>query len=382
MSVVKLREGLYEVRWREEGRQKTKRIHGGYDLARKVLRKKLSTRDENRHLDVKKEINCQMTELIDRYWTHYGSKKASADREKSIVEGIRSELGRKFVREVDGIAVQRWYEKLTGVRGLADNTAVRHFNVMHHMMEKASTIWSMETGIDRNPADLVEVNRPDDSRERYLSEVELHRLKIALDEKMFRKGTKDINQTNLRMRLIVLIAVSMGMRSTEIHRLRWSDVMYSEGLLAVRARLKNGKVRYVPMPSELAEEIRRYPAVIGQDRIFPPKGGPTSRRQRLEGSFEDLLERAKIHDFWFHDLRHTFASWYMMNGGDLYELAKLLGHANIKMTERYAKLGRAHIIKTGNTAKVIWSMLDKKESVREEGDLHDHLSNDGRVLVV
>jgi integrase len=382
MSVVKLREGLYEVRWREEGRQKTKRIHGGYDLARKVLRKKLSTRDENRHLDVKKEINYRMTELIDRYWTHYGSKKASADREKSIVEGIRSELGRKFVREVDGIAVQRWYEKLTVVRGLADNTAVRHFNVMHHMMEKASTIWSKETGIDRNPADLVEVNRPDDSRERYLSEDELHRLKLALDEKMFRKGTKDINQTNLRMRLIVLIAVSTGMRSTEIHRLRWSDVMYSEGLLAVRARLKNGKVRYVPMSSELAEEIRRYPAVIDQDRIFPPKGGPTSRRQRLEGSFEDLLERATIHNFWFHDLRHTFASWYMMNGGDLYELAKLLGHANIKMTERYAKLGRAHITKTGNTAKVIWSMLDKKQPVQEEDDVHDHRSNDGRVLVV
>jgi site-specific recombinase XerD len=35
----------------------------------------------------------------------------------------------------------------------------------------------------------------------------------------------------------------------------------------------------------------------------------------------------------------VFASWYMMNGGDLYELAKILGHANIKMTERYAKLG-------------------------------------------
>ena len=125
------------------------------------------------------------------------------------------------------------------------------------------------------------------------------------------------------------------------------------------------------MPSELSEEIRRYPAVIGQERIFPPKGGPTSRRQRLEGSFEDLLERAKIHDFWFHDLRHTFASWYMMNGGDLYELAKLLGHSNIKMTERYAKLGRAHITKTGNTAKVIWSMLDKKKPEQEEGGQED-----------
>jgi hypothetical protein len=77
----------------------------------------MSTRNENRHLDVKKEINYRMSDLIDRYWTHYGSKKTSADREMSIVEGIRSELGRKFVREVDGIAVQRWYENLTGKRG-------------------------------------------------------------------------------------------------------------------------------------------------------------------------------------------------------------------------------------------------------------------------
>jgi hypothetical protein len=58
----------------------------------------------------------------------------------------------------------------------------------------------------------------------------------------------------------------------------------------------------------------------------------------------------------------------MMNGGDLYELAKLMGHANIKMTERYAKLGRAHITKTGNTAKVIWNMMDKNKPVQEEGD--------------
>jgi integrase len=47
----------------------------------------------------------------------------------------------------------------------------------------------------------------------------------------------------------------------------------------------------------------------------------------VEGSFESLLEGAGIQDFRFHDLRHTFASWYMMNGGDLYELAKILGHS-------------------------------------------------------
>ena len=127
-----------------------------------------------------------------------------------------SELGRSFVREVDGDAVGRWYENLTAVRDLSPGTAVRHFNVMHHMMEKASTIWSKETGIDRNPADQVEVRRPDDQRDRYLSEDELRRLKQALDEKMYRKGTGTINKTFYRLRLIVLIAVTTGMRVAEI----------------------------------------------------------------------------------------------------------------------------------------------------------------------
>jgi site-specific recombinase XerD len=48
----------------------------------------------------------------------------------------------------------------------------------------------------------------------------------------------------------------------------------------------------------------------------------------------------------------------MMNGGDLYELAKILGHSNIKMTERYARLGRHHIARTGSTAREIWKQLE------------------------
>jgi integrase len=309
-----------------------------------------------------------MSALIDRYWTHYGMKKRSADREKSILAGIRSELGRSFVREVDGDAVARWYENLTTVRELSPGTAVRHFNVMHHMMKKAATIWSKDTGIDRNPADQVEVKRPDDQRDRYLSEDELRTLKLALDEKIYRKGTNDFNKTYCRLRLIVLIAVTTGMRMSEIFGLKRSDVMYNEGLLAVRAKLKGGKMRYVPMPPELADELRQftpqpannvlYIAGNNHERIFPPKKDAKGERQRVEGSFEDLLERADIQDFRFHDLRHTFASWYMMNGGDLYELAKILGHSNIKMTERYAKLARQHIARTSGTARELWKILE------------------------
>jgi integrase len=113
------------------------------------------------------------------------------------------------------------------VREVSAGTAVRHFNVMHHM-KKAATLWSNETGIDRNPADLIEVRRPDDQRDRYLSEDELSRLKAALDERIYRKGTKDFNKTNWRPRMVVLIAVTTGMRASEIFGLRWSDVMYSE----------------------------------------------------------------------------------------------------------------------------------------------------------
>ena len=137
-----------------------------------------------------------------------------------------------------------------------------------------------------------------------------------------------------------------------------ASTLYKEGLIAVRAKLKGGKVRYVPIPPELAAEFRKYPAVFLEERIFPPEPGTWSERQRVDKSFATILGLAGIKDFRFHDLRHTFASWFMMNGGDLYELAKILGHSNIKMTERYAKLAREHIARTGSTAREMWKQLE------------------------
>jgi integrase len=277
-------------------------VHGSKDLAKKILRKKMSALDENRHLDIRKEINFRMSVLIDRYWVQYASKKKSADREKSILDGLRSEQGKFFVRE------------------LADGTAI-------------------------------------DQRERYLTAEEIPNLKASLDKKMYRKAEKSINQTFFRLRLIVLIALTTGMRIAEIFGLTWNDLLYKEELIAVRTKLKGGKVRYVPMPPELGAEFRRYPAILGEGRIFPPEPGAKRERQRVDKSFETILDEAGVTDFRFHDLRHTF-SRYMMNGGGLYQLAKILGHSNIKMTERYAKFAKSHIAKTGSTARVMWKMME------------------------
>jgi len=50
----------------------------------------------------------------------------------------------------------------------------------------------------------------------------------------------------------------------------------------------------------------------------------------------DRLVVPGIADFHIHDLRHTFASWLVMNGIALFEVSKLVRHSSIQMTERYA----------------------------------------------
>ncbi len=105
MSIHRLENGIFDVGWREGGRNKSQRVRGSHELAKKIERQKMSARDENRHLDIRREKNFRMTDLIERYIAQYGQKKRSADRERSILKVIREEMGMKFVREVDGKTV-------------------------------------------------------------------------------------------------------------------------------------------------------------------------------------------------------------------------------------------------------------------------------------
>jgi integrase len=78
------------------------------------------------------------------------------------------------------------------------------------------------------------------------------------------------------------------------------------------------------------------------------KETPVVSMKRVDRSFAAALKRAGIEDFRFHDLRHTFASHFIMRGGRLKELQEILGHKDIKMTMRYAHLSQEHKKKAVN----------------------------------
>jgi site-specific recombinase XerD len=74
----------------------------------------------------------------------------------------------------------------------------------------------------------------------------------------------------------------------------------------------------------------------GSELIFANKAG--GKLSAIRNSFKDACKRAGISDLHFHDLRHSYASHWVMSGGDLYVLKNILGHKSIVMTQRYAHL--------------------------------------------
>jgi integrase len=70
---------------------------------------------------------------------------------------------------------------------------------------------------------------------------------------------------------------------------------------------------------------------------------------------ESQLKDAGITNFRFHDLRHTFASHYMMKGGQLRTLSSILGQKDLKMTQRYAKLSPEYMDSQRDRMDTIWT---------------------------
>ena len=152
-------------------------------------------------------------------------------------------------------------------------------------------------------------------------------------------------------------ALYTGMRAGELAGLRWEDVDLERRLILVRSSYdgptKNGESRYVPILDPLLPVLRPWRLRQEGPLVFTNRNGQMLGRSGrvFQEVLHRVLEAADFprserrgrlrHHITFHDLRHTFASQWMMHGGDLFKLQKILGHKSVQMTLRYAHLDPA-----------------------------------------
>ncbi|PAJ71685.1 hypothetical protein CJF42_25395, partial [Pseudoalteromonas sp. NBT06-2] len=131
--------------------------------------------------------------------------------------------------------------------------------------------------------------------------------------------------------LIAKVCLSTGCRWGEAQGLKVNDVHNQK---ITFTDTKNGKPRAVPITKELFEELTQH-----------KKSG-----ELFESCYKTFMYRLRTSNINLpkgqasHVMRHTFASHYMMNGGNLLSLQKILGHGDIKMTMRYAHLAPDYLI--------------------------------------
>ena len=150
------------------------------------------------------------------------------------------------------------------------------------------------------------------------------------------------------------MAVFTGMRQGELAGLTWDNVDFVNRQICVQRSFKNptknGEIRYVPILDSLLPILLEWKAFNVSKFVFSSSTGtmilPSARI--FQEQFKQVLTAGGFPEVWrsgemrsyirFHDLRHTFASHWMMKGGDIYRLQKILGHHSIEMTQRYSHL--------------------------------------------
>ena len=147
------------------------------------------------------------------------------------------------------------------------------------------------------------------------------------------------------IREIVTLAVGTGMRLDELVHLQWADIDLERRLIAVhRGRhgtTKSGKARYIPILDALVKFLKDLGLKRGGAKlVFPGEDGKPRSKPGVRFPFKQAAKRAGLPAaLRFHDLRHTFASHWVLDGGDIFRLSKILGHANVTITQKvYAHL--------------------------------------------
>ncbi len=139
---------------------------------------------------------------------------------------------------------------------------------------------------------------------------------------------------------IFCCALNTGMRIGEVLGLRWASVNLRQRVITVeRSRLgttKTKKVRRIYINDALYHALKDLRRKKRGEYVFPGRDGEI--RKDVRGSFNAAVKKARVRGIRIHDLRHTFASHFMMKGGNILTLQRILGHSTLAMTLRYAHL--------------------------------------------
>ncbi|HEX4353206.1 MAG TPA: tyrosine-type recombinase/integrase [Polyangiales bacterium] len=152
------------------------------------------------------------------------------------------------------------------------------------------------------------------------------------------------------VREVVAVALGTGMRIDEVLHLHWADVDIERRLITVhrgrQGTVKSGKSRWVPILDPMLPFLRELALKRGgAELVFPvtfpkaKKGGKMITVRSKAGittPFKQAVVRAGLPKaLRFHDLRHTFASHWVLNGGDIFRLSRALGHATVLITQKF-----------------------------------------------
>jgi len=221
--------------------------------------------------------------------------------------------------------------------------------------------WCVKEGIfPENPLEGFK-KRKDEGRVACLDADTLTRLLTLPDRKTF---------AGLRDYALICLTLDTGIRPKEAFSLLPSDVNLAALEVRVRADVSKTKsTRVLPISPHTAEAIRRLLSTRhpswGQDvPVFCTELGTPLRNDtwgdRLEVYGKKLGVRIRP-----YDLRHSFATWFLRNGGNALALQRTLGHSTLEMTKRYVHLSQQDLREQHNLASPLMALLPRRSRVRK-----------------
>jgi len=161
-------------------------------------------------------------------------------------------------------------------------------------------------------------------------------------------NTFSTSPSDARNQALFMILLDTGLRIGELINLKMDDVHMNEGYLKVLGKGK--KERIVPIGNNAQRALQRYlfrfrpkPTNPVTDNVFLSVSSKTLTENSMKLMFTRLAKRSGVCRLHAHLCRHTFATRFLINGGDVFTLQQILGHSTLEMVSRYVNLASSHI---------------------------------------